>query len=96
MRASEVLQKCLQDSLGRMHGLRAQTLLRSVEALLAGRRLTLIDVARAWPGAQRICAPLKAFDRLLSNAHLQGERKMIYADMARWLLRGDRPVVVID
>ncbi|MEJ1095428.1 MULTISPECIES: hypothetical protein [unclassified Pseudoxanthomonas] len=36
MRASEVLQKCLQDSLGRMHGLRAQTLLRSVEALLEG------------------------------------------------------------
>lgn len=96
MRASRVLQKCLSDSLGRMHGLREQTLLRSIEALLAGRRLTLMDVARSWPGAERIRAPLKAFDRLLSNAHLQGERETIYADMARWLLRGDRPVVVID
>lgn len=96
MRASEVLQKCLSDSLGRMHGLRAQTLLRSVEALLAGRRLTLTDVARTWPGAARIRAPLKAFDRLLSNAHLQAERERVYADMACWLLRGDRPVIVID
>lgn len=96
MRASEVLQKCLLNSLGRMHELRSQTLLRSVEALLAGRRLTLTDVARTWPGAERIRAPLKAFDRLLSNAHLQVERETVYAEMARWLLRGDRPLIVID
>lgn len=79
-----------------MHALRSRVLLRSVEALIAGRRLTLIDVARSWPGAERVRAPLKAFDRLLSNWHLHGEREQIYADMARWLLRGERPVIVID
>jgi len=41
-------------------------------------------------------APLKAFDRLLSNPHLHQERESIYADMARWLLRSERPVIVID
>jgi hypothetical protein len=96
MRASRVLQKCLSESLGGMHALREAVLLRSVEALLSGRRLTLTDVARAWPGAERIAAPLKAFDRLLSNGHLHGERERIYADMAHWLLRGPRPVIVID
>jgi hypothetical protein len=79
-----------------MHALRSQALLRSVEALVAGRRLTLIDVARSWPGAERVRAPLKAFDRLLSNRHLHVEREHIYGDMARWLLRGDHPVIVID
>lgn len=96
MRASGVLQKCLSGSLGAMHALRSRVLLRSVEALVAGRRLTLIDVARSWPGAERVRAPLKAFDRLLSNRHLHGEREQVYADMARWLLRGERPVIVID
>lgn len=53
MRASQVLQKCLCDSLEPMHALREVVLLRSVEALIAAQRLTLTDVARAWPGAQR-------------------------------------------
>jgi len=96
MRASRVLQKCLGRSLESMHEARSRVLLRSVEALLASRRLTLMDVARAWPDAERVRAPLKAFDRLLSNRHLHREREQIYADMARWLLRSERPVIVID
>jgi Transposase DDE domain len=67
-----------------------------VEALLEGRRLTLMDVARSWPGAMRVRGPLKAFDRLLSNPRLHGERVHLYGDMARWLLRGKRPLIVID
>jgi hypothetical protein len=96
MRASRVLQKCLGRSLDAMHASRSRVLLRSVEALLTGRRLTLMDVARAWPGAERVRAPLKAFDRLLSNPHLHHEREQIYGDMARWLLHSERPVIVID
>ncbi len=96
MRASEVLQKCLSDSLSGMHALRQRALLRAVEALLHGGRLTLIDLARAWPGATRVRAPLKACDRLLCNRALQVERSAIEQDMAHWLLRGDQPVIVID
>lgn len=96
MRASRVLQKCLSDSLEPMHRARSRVLLRAVEALLAGRRLTLMDVARSWPGAERVRAPLKAMDRLLGNRHLHVERELVYADMARWLLRGSQPVIVID
>lgn len=96
MRASRVLQKCLPDSLSQMHALRECALLQAVEALLQGRRLTLTDVARSWPGAERIRPPLKAFDRLLGNPHLQAERELIQQEMARWLLRGPQPVIVID
>jgi hypothetical protein len=79
-----------------MHALRSRVLLQAVEALLHGRRLTLMDVARAWPGAERVRAPLKAFDRLLSNPHLHDEREQLYGGMAGWLLRSERPVIVID
>ncbi len=96
MRATEVLQKCLSDALDPMHALRRRVLLRAVEAMLRGRRLTLIDLARAWPDAERVRAPLKALDRLLGNRHLQGERYVVYRVMTRWLVRHRQPVVVID
>ena len=79
-----------------MHALRGRVLMRAVEALLQCSRLTLMDVARAWPDAIRVRAPLKAFDRLLSNRHLHAERATIQKHMARWLLRGPQPVIVID
>lgn len=96
MRASRVLQKCLSDSLEPMHRARSRVLLRAVEALIAGRRLTLMDVARSWPGAERVRAPLKAMDRLLGNRHLHAEREQVYAGMAHWLVRSPQPVIVID
>jgi len=70
--------------------------MQAVDALLIGRRLTLMDMARAWPGAERVHAPLKALDRLLGNPHLYVERESLYANMARWLLRGAHPVIVVD
>jgi len=96
MRATQVLQKSLGGALCDMHGLRRRVLLKATEALVAGRRLTLMDVARSWPGADRVRAPLKALDRLLGNRHLHAERERIYGGMARWLVRGPRPVIVID
>ena len=75
MRATPVLQKCLGEALGSMHALRRRVLFRAVEALVQGRRLTLIDLARSWPGAERIRAPLKALDRLLGNHHLHAAKR---------------------
>lgn len=96
MRATEVLQKCLSDALDSMHAVRSRVLLRAVEAVIHGRRLMLIDLARSWPGAERIRAPLKALDRLLGNRHLHAEREHIYTAMTRWLVRGKQPIIVID
>jgi hypothetical protein len=79
-----------------MHALRRRVLLGAVDALIAGRRLTLMDVARSWLGAERVRAPLKALDRLLGNRHLQIERERVYADMAGWLMRDARPLILVD
>jgi hypothetical protein len=96
MRAIEVLQNSLSNALGKMHASRSQVLCTAVDALIAGRRLTLIDMARAWPNAGRVRAPLKALDRLLSNAHLQGERMQVYAAMAERLANTRQPLIVVD
>src|SRR5699024_1834639 len=95
MRARRVLQKCLADSFLPMHQARCNVLLCAVQALIVGRRLTMMDVARSWPGAERVRAPLKAFDRLLGNHHLHEERQSLYAGMAHWLLRSKQPIIVI-
>ena len=96
MHASAVLQRCLAGALTPMHALRRRVLLGAVDALIAGRRLTLMDVARSWLGAERVRAPLKALDRLLGNRHLHAEREGVHAGMARWLIRSARPVILID
>jgi hypothetical protein len=96
MHAGRLLQKCFADVFSGMHALRVQVVVGAVLALLSCRRLVLMDLARAWPGAQRVRAPLKRLDRLLSNTHLHGEQVALYAHMARWLVRGTRPVIVVD
>jgi hypothetical protein len=42
-RTSRVLRKCLSESLGTMHAACSLVLLHAVEALVVGRRLTLMD-----------------------------------------------------
>jgi hypothetical protein len=79
-----------------MHAARRGVLLQAVEALLAGRRLTLTGMARSWPGAIWMHAPLKALDRLLSNTHVHAAIAPLHQAMARWLLRGEHPVVLVD
>jgi hypothetical protein len=74
IRTSEVVQKCLSDTLNSMHALRSHVWLRAVEATIQGARLTLMDLARSWPCAERVRAPLKALDRLLGNRHRHAER----------------------
>ncbi|MCG6116829.1 MAG: IS4 family transposase, partial [Aquimonas sp.] len=60
MHASTILRCCIGEILDTMHATRCRRLLDAVEALVAGRRLTLTELARQWPGAERAHAPLKA------------------------------------
>jgi hypothetical protein len=79
-----------------MHAARRRVLLNAVEALVQGRRLTLTDLARSWPGALWIHAPLKALDRLLSNRHLGRTVMPLHQAMVPWLLRHAQPVILVD
>jgi hypothetical protein len=96
MHATTVLQTCLAPALGQQHARRSRALLGAVTALVLGRRLVLMDLARSWPGAERIRAPLKCLDRLLSNRTLHQERLLFYALICRWLARGGRLIVLVD
>lgn len=96
MHATGILRRALPTVLEPMHAARRRVLLQAVEALIAGRRLTLTDMARTWPGAVWMHAPLKALDRLLSNRHVHGAVLPLHQAMVRWLLRGAHPVVLVD
>jgi Transposase DDE domain len=94
--AAKVLQKCLPNVISAMHAVRARALMKAVQSLLSCRRLILMDMARSWPGANRVRAPLKCLDRLLSNPHLHAQREMFYAAMMRWLVRHPMPIILVD
>ncbi len=96
MHAVKLLQKCLRSALEPMHARRRETLLGSVAALIEGRRLVLMDLARSWLGQEHVAAPLKRVDRLLSNVHLADERESIYTAMGQWCLCQPQPVIIVD
>ena len=96
MHACKVLQRIFDPVLSELDARLARNLLGCVDALLAGRRLTLTELARHWAGAERVSAPLKRVDRLLGNPRMQGARGKIYQIALTWLLRNPEPVIVVD
>jgi hypothetical protein len=96
MHATQVLQKILSPVIARLDARNVRNLFFAVEALLVGRRLTLTELARHFPGAERIAAPLKRFDRLLGNRAVQALRTSCYQAALLWLLRMPRPVLIVD
>lgn len=96
MHASAILQKCFADVFHAMHAARVEVLSTAVQALIAARRLVLMDLARAWPGAERVRAPLKRLDRLLSNSHLHRERAWLYRALAHRVIQRPDPLIVVD
>lgn len=96
MHARNILCRCLEEVLGPMHARRRHVLLQSLQALIDGRRLTMTDLSRSWPGARFSHAPLKAVDRLLSNPHIHSAILPLSRAMSAWLLRTASPVLVVD
>lgn len=96
MHATGILLRCLSSVLDPMHAARRRVLLQAVEALVRGRRLTLTDLARSWPGAVWMHAPLKALDRLLSNRHLHRQILPLHQAMVPWLIRQPLPLLLVD
>lgn len=73
-----------------------RNVLLAAQALVSGRRLVLMELARHWPGAERVLGPLKRLDRLLGNAEVHRVRERFYQMAAAWLLRCEQPVLVVD
>ena len=96
MPPSTILEQCLADVFSQMHRATVKVVLNAVLALSKGGWLPMTEMARHWPGAQRVAAPLKAVDRLLSSARLRDYRAQMYGGLTRWLIRQRRPVIVVD
>lgn len=80
-----------------MHVGRVGALVKAVEGLLIGGRLTLSRVGRSVRSGAFVKHNIKCVDRLLGNAHLHAERLGIYRAMAGWLLkRCVCPVILVD
>jgi len=96
MHATQVLQKVFHPVIAQLDTRNARNLLFAVEALLVGRRLTLMELARHFPGAERVRPPLKRLDRLLGNHDVQAQRFCFYRVAMAWLLRSAQPVLIVD
>ena len=96
MHACSVLQKWLLPALPGLDARNARNLLAAVGACLAGRRLVMMELARHWPGAIKVAAPLKRLDRLLANARVHAERARVYRTVLRLVLHHRHPILVVD
>lgn len=96
MHACRVLQKLLSPALSVLDARTVRNLLQAVEACLSGRRLVMMELARHWPGAIKVAAPLKRLDRLLANPRVHALRVPLYEAIVRWVVRGPTPAVIVD
>lgn len=79
------------------HRARKDALLKLVQALLGGSKLSVTQLGRHRAGAAYTKHHIKAADRLLGNRHLHAERDGIYRAVAKTLLSGiERPLVLVD
>src|SRR4051812_30370335 len=80
-----------------IHRARREALLKLVQALAGGAKLSLTQLGRHRAGAAYPKHHIKAADRLLGNAHLYRERQKIYGALTQTVLAGvRRPVIVVD
>jgi Transposase DDE domain len=100
MHASTVvplLQRWLRRACPAVHAARATAVVKVVEALLLGGKLTLTHLGRNLRSAAFAKHSIKRVDRLLGNAYLHDERLAIYRAIARWLVAGTpRPILLVD
>lgn len=95
MRASEVLQN-LVGSLWALDARLVRRVLGAVDALVACRQVVLMELARQYPGASHVSAPLKALDRLLSSLRWQAAREHLYAALWSRLWPRVQAVLAVD
>jgi hypothetical protein len=91
-----ILQKIARPVSEYMDVRNLRNVVLAAQALVSGRRLVLMELARHWPGAERVLGPLKRLDRLLGNTGVHRVRERFYRMAAAWLLRGEQPVLVVD
>lgn len=97
MHTIRLLHKRLREACPEIHLARLNALLKAVEALLQGGKLTLTTLGRHVQSRAFPKHKIKGIDRLLGNAHLHRERLAVCGFVVRLLIgQMPRPVIVID
>lgn len=97
MRALAILHDDLTQAMAFMHRARWNALWLAVLALLHGKQLWLTGLGRSRPDKATTKHSIKAIDRLLANAILYVERKLVCASLARHILaKRTSAVVLVD
>jgi hypothetical protein len=80
-----------------MHAARLSAVVRAVEGIVEGGRLSPATIGRNLPGRGRPKHGIKCVDRLLGNPHLARDRLFLLLAVAHRLLRGcARPEILVD
>jgi hypothetical protein len=97
MRAVSILQAQLRDGAKFVHAKQWSALWRAVTGLTGTGQLWLTALGRSLGGATSDKHRIKAADRLLGSASIQGALPKLYAVAATFLLRRiRRPVILVD
>lgn len=96
MRAESIVRQVLREVEGKIHRARLNAVSAAVLALIHGGQIGLAALGRAI-GERSYKHGIKRVDRLLGNQTLVAELDLMYAAIARYVLRSiNRPVILLD
>jgi hypothetical protein len=97
MRVAEMVRQLVDGCSAVVHVTRLAAVVKAVEGIVRGGRLTPATIGRNLPSTARPKHGIKCVDRLLGNSHMDRDRLFIFLAVAHHLLRGcSRPVILID
>jgi len=97
MRVGEMVRELVGECSSVMHAVRLATVIKAVEGIVRGGRLSPATIGRSLPGDALPKHGIKCVDRLLGNSKMTGDRLFIFLAIAHRLLRGSaRPVILVD
>lgn len=97
MHGSELLHNIFLKSCSGIHVTRLASLMKGVDALLSGNKLTLVNVGRNLPGTALVKNKIKQSDYLIGNPYLYQERRTIYRSITHSLISPhSRPIILVD
>jgi len=97
MRAGKLLHTLLDKACKSIDKRIIKTLFAASETVIFCKELSIAGLGRSFPGQAKVKHKIKCMDRLFGNENLHRERKLIYANIAKFLVRGNKtPIIIVD
>ena len=97
MRVEAMVRELIRGCSSVVHAVRLMTVVKLVEAIIRGGRLSPATIGRSLRGSTSPRHEIKRVDRLLGNPKMSVDRVSLFLSIAHRLLRGaERPVILVD